>query len=83
MNSRYIDAADGTEEYLPGDYGFDPLNLYPLDKEGQQRMQLAEIKHGRLSMIAVTGFAIQEYVSGLGVIDETPAFFKPFSFGWN
>jgi hypothetical protein len=38
-------------------------------------MQLAEIKHGRLSMIAVTGFAIQEYVSGLGVVDETPGFF--------
>ena len=56
MNSRYTDAADGTEEYLPGDYGFDPLNLYPLDKEGQQRMQLVEIKHGRFSMIAVTGF---------------------------
>lgn len=60
-----------------GDYGFDPLNLYPFDEEGKKRMQLAEIKHGRLSMIAVTGFAIQEYVSGLGVVDETPAFFRP------
>lgn len=79
-NARYLDGADGTEEsYLPGDYGFDPFNLYPEDEEGQLRMQLAEIKHGRLSMIAVTGYAIQEYVSGLGVVDETPVFFKPFS----
>jgi hypothetical protein len=53
MNSRFTDAADGTEEHLPENYGFDPLKL---DKEGQQRMQLAEIKHGRFSMISVTGF---------------------------
>lgn len=78
QNARYFDADDVAEEsYLPGDYGFDPFNLYPTDKAGQQRMQLAEIKHGRLSMIAVTGFAIQEYASGLGVVDETPIFFKP------
>jgi hypothetical protein len=83
QNARYLDANDGTEDsYLPGDYQWDPLNLYPWDKEGQERMQLAEIKHGRLSMIAVTGFAIQEYVSGLGVVDETPVFFKPL-FGLN
>jgi hypothetical protein len=73
-----------------GDVGFDPLGfassveqlVYYREAE-VKHAQLAEIKHGRLSMIAVTGFAIQEYVSGLGVIDETPAFFKPFSFGWN
>jgi hypothetical protein len=39
-------------------------------------MELAEIKHGRLGMI-ITAFAFQEYVSGLGVIDETPVFFRP------
>ena len=63
-----------------GDYGFDPLNLYPADEAGQRRMQLAEIKHGRLSMIAITGFAVQEYVSKVGVVDETPMFFQPFHF---
>jgi hypothetical protein len=45
---------------VPGDYGFDPLNLYLKDNEGQQRMQLAEITHSRLSMIAVMGFAIKK-----------------------
>jgi len=44
----------------------DPLGLYPVDKKGRQRMELAEIKHGRLAMIAVAGFGLQEYVSGLG-----------------
>ena len=68
---------NGGENYLPGDYGFDPLGLYPADEEGRQRMQLAEIKHGRLSMLAVTGFAFQEFVSKVGVVNETPSFFHP------
>jgi len=59
--------------------GFDPLNLYPPDEAGRARMELAEIKHGRLAMIAVTAFALQEYVTRLGVVDETPFFFFPLS----
>lgn len=63
------------ENYLPGDFG---LRLgYPSDEAGQMRMQLAEIKNGRLAMIAIFGFAIQEFVSKQGVIDETPLFFFP------
>ncbi|KAL3929250.1 MAG: hypothetical protein SGBAC_012297 [Bacillariaceae sp.] len=64
-------------DWLPGDYGFDPIGMYPKDEAGQQRMQLAEIKNGRLAMIAITAFAVQEAVSHVGVIDETPFFFKP------
>ena len=76
QNARYSQEDEG-DNYLIGDYGFDPLGLYPSDEEGQKRMQLAEIKHGRLSMIAVTAFAFQEYVSKVGVVDETPMFFHP------
>lgn len=65
--------------YFPGNLGFDPLGLYPKDKQGQERMQLAELKNGRLGMIAITAFAIQEFVSKLGVVDETPLFFKPLN----
>ncbi len=71
--SRFRDV----DSYLPGDYGFDPLGLYPSDEDGRRRMELAEIKHGRLGMIAITGYALQEYATGSGVIDETPAFFRP------
>jgi Chlorophyll A-B binding protein len=63
--------------YFPGNLGFDPLGLYPKDQAGQDRMQLAEIKNGRLGMIAITAFAVQEWVYSLGVVDETPIFFKP------
>lgn len=72
-------ARSGVKGYIPGDLGFDPLGLYPAedDVEGRMKMQLAEIKHGRLSMIAVLAFTAQELVTGKGVIDETPLFFKP------
>lgn len=67
----------GKEGYYPGKLGFDPLGLYPQDEAGQMRMQTTEIKNGRLAMIAITAFAVQEFVSKLGVVDETPIFFKP------
>jgi len=75
-----INRARSADDYShPGDLGFDPLNFYPEaeDLEGRKRMQLAEIKHGRLAMIAITAFSVQEFVSGTGVIDETPIFFQP------
>lgn len=64
-------------DYFPGNLGFDPLGVYPKDVKGQEWFQTAEIKNGRLAMIAITAFAVQEFVSKLGVIDETPLFFKP------
>jgi hypothetical protein len=45
--------------YTPGDFGFDPLGVFPKDKEGQEWFKLAEIKNGRLAMIAITAFAVQ------------------------
>ena len=65
------------EEYIPGNLGFDPLGLYPQDEAGQMRMQTTEIKNGRLAMIAISAFAFQEFASKLGVVNETPIFFKP------
>ena len=40
-------------------------------------MGLAEIKHGRVAMLAVTGFAVQEAIYGSPVIAQTPWFFQP------
>ena len=64
--------------YTPGDLGFDPFGVYPKDEEGQKWFQTAELKNGRLAMIAITAFAVQELVTKTGVVDETPLFFKPF-----
>jgi hypothetical protein len=63
--------------YFPGNLGFDPLGAYPKNEADQKNMQLAEIKNGRLAMIAIFAFAIQEFVSKQGVVDETPFFFFP------
>lgn len=68
---------EANTDYTPGDFGFDPLGVYPKDEDGKMWMQTAEIKNGRLAMIAVFGFAIQEFVSKVGVVDETPFFFFP------
>jgi len=65
------------EGYFPGNYGFDPFGLYPTDEKGQKWMQTAEIKNGRLAMIAITGFCFQELVTNIAVVDQTPIFFKP------
>lgn len=70
-------AKNNDPDYFPGNLGWDPLGLYPEDQEGQFRMQLAEIKHGRLAMIAITAFAIQEFVEKYAVTEQTPIFFKP------
>jgi hypothetical protein len=72
-----IKSASNKPGYTPGKLGFDPLGVFPKEKEGQQWMELAEIKNGRLAMIAITAFAFQELVSQTGVINETPLFFKP------
>jgi len=65
--------------YTPGDLGFDPLGVMPKDEAGMKNMQLAEIKNGRLAMIAITAFAVQEAVSTQGIVDETPLFFFPIA----
>jgi len=63
--------------YFPGNLGFDPLGLYPKSEKEQFEMQLKEIKNGRLAMIAIVGFAGQEFIRQAGVVDTSSAFFKP------
>jgi len=50
-------------DHIPGDIGFDPLGLYPNEKDGQYRMQLYEIQHGRVAMIAVSYLIFDEIIS--------------------
>merc|ERR1712238_178995 len=72
-----INSSSKQKGYFPGKLDFDPLGLYPKDEKGQQWMQTAEIKNGRLAMLAITGYAIQEFVMGSSIIDQTPIFFYP------
>jgi hypothetical protein len=48
----------------PGDWGFDPLNLYPTDPAKQEEMRNKELKNGRLVSNASV-VCIHVYFSGL------------------
>lgn len=40
-----------------------------------EELRTSEIKHGRAAMMAITGFAVQEFVWGSPVVEQTPFFF--------
>lgn len=64
----------------PGDWNFDPLNLGGKDDEKKRfYMEEAELFNGRLGMMAITGFAIQEWFLNSAVVDQVPIFFKPIN----
>merc|ERR1711966_107299 len=48
------------DDYVPGDLGFDPLGLCPEDSEELAIMQTKELNNGRLAMLAIALFVIQE-----------------------
>ena len=52
-----------------GDFNWDPLGLKPSDPETWEKVQLRELKNGRLAMIAVSGMLATESLNGMGVIE--------------
>ena len=60
-----------------GDYGWDPLGFASGLSGATRTLQTAEIKHGRAAMMAITGFAVQEFFLGTPVVEQTPFFFLP------
>ena len=72
-------ARRGDKDYFPGNLGWDPLNLYPATKEGQEQMRLAEIKHGRVAMIGTLGYVGEEFTTKLAVVEDTPILFQPIT----
>lgn len=56
-------------EYTPGDYEFDPLNLAKgKDEAWLSDMKLKELNNGRVAMIAISGMVAQELVNGLNLL---------------
>jgi len=64
---------------VPGDLGFDPLNLAGSTVEERKFKMEAELFNGRLAMLAITSFALQEWWYQTAVINQTPIFFKPIN----
>ena len=62
--------------YTAGDLNFDPAGFKA--KKDEKTLALAEIKHGRTAMMAITGFAVQEALYRTPVVEQTPQYFHPF-----
>jgi hypothetical protein len=76
---KEFEAKQAGQQYTPGDLGFDPLGLFGNTEEDRKFKLEAELFNGRLGMLAITGFAIQEWWTQNSVINETPIFFKPIN----
>lgn len=63
-----------SKDYVPGDFKFDPLNLYKI-RGDKKTMELTEIKNGRMAMMAITFYAFSEFATKLPVIEQTPFLF--------
>jgi|Transcript_6135 hypothetical protein len=66
---------------LPGDYGFDPLNLGEDSKDLDWYVQ-AELQHARWAMLGVAGMAAPELLTKLGVSDLPNWHDAPFYNGY-
>ena len=68
------------KEYEPGEFGFDPLNLYEFSgtsPAAKFTRREEELLNGRIAMMALTSYVYVELSSGAAVVDITPIFFRP------
>jgi len=68
-----------TPESPPGFYGFDPLNLKDFELPmarwlpvGRHWTSEAELKHGRLAMLAALAFAVLEITTKVPIVKQAP-----------
>jgi len=59
------------DDYEPGNLGFDPFGLLPEDPKERYELQTKELNNGRLAMIAVAAFTVQELISGKELFKHT------------
>jgi light-harvesting complex II chlorophyll a/b binding protein 4 len=69
---------DLEKRIYPGGY-FDPLGLASTDEERTFRLKTAEIKHGRLAMVAFLGFGVQALTTGQGALGSLAKFANTFA----
>jgi len=62
------------ESWMPGDYGFDPAGIWKgLSVNKRREMQLRELKNGRLAMVAVLGYVVQEALTQTSALNAFKA----------
>lgn len=58
------------DDYEPGQLYFDPLGIAPKDDEEFFVMQTRELNNGRLAMVGIAGFVVQELVNGREIFEH-------------
>lgn len=80
IGAKHVEDMANVWKYgVPGDYNFDPLNLYSMfgdDAVGRKAMRELEVSHGRWAMLGITYFAAWEALTGHAVVENNP-FFEP------
>jgi hypothetical protein len=72
----------GFADREPGDLGFDPLNLYyGSDEATKASYRLKELNNGRLAMIAITTYVIEDFLGKTNVVTTTGKVAAPFVTG--
>ncbi len=64
--------------YTPGNLNIDPLQTAANDNAISNWLKLAEIKNGRLAMLAITAYAMLEFVQHKPVVENYKFLFQPF-----
>lgn len=84
LRALKIKERSGDENWLPGDYGFDPLNILKgASPYAIKNMQAKEINNGRLAMIAVFAYVLQEAFYGEPMVILSEQFFTPlYQYPW-
>jgi hypothetical protein len=65
-------------ESIPGDLGFDPLNIYSTKSaKTKSELELKELNNGRIAMLAITYFAINEFITDTPIANSfAPIYYK-------
>ncbi|KAK7247858.1 light-harvesting complex protein [Aureococcus anophagefferens] len=80
LDIRAIDIKErtGYDKWIPGDYGFDPLNIVKgASPVAFKNMQAKEINNGRLAMVAVACYVAQEAATGEPIVALSEGLFTP------
>ena len=63
--------------YVPGNLNIDPFQLASKENAISNWMKLSEIKNGRLAMLAITAYALLEFVQHKPVVESFDFLFQP------
>ncbi len=76
---KFLDMFEDEGADIPGNYQWDPLNfdrkITDGDPERRALIQAVEVFNGRVAMLACVGYIVQEYLTKVPVVQETPQFF--------